>query len=453
MIVAAACTGAAVACSVPPGFAADALTNSPAISTPEPGAPMAGPVEQTWNWHVQNTDIVQYHPDFPAAYSGPNSMDSASEVAETVSLDLFAGVRLWRGAEAHADLLMWQGFGLSKTLGIEGFPNGEAFRLGTWPPNVNLARLFIRQTIGLGGETEKVEDDQLHLAGVQDSRHLTITVGKMSAKDMFDNNAYANDARTQFLNWALMANEAWDYPADSLGYMTGLAAELHLPPWVARYGLFQMPDVANGVGQDKNYLNAWGMVTELERRFAINGHPGAARFLAYLNRAHMGSFQEALDLPVRPADITLTRAYRYKYGFGLNLEQEIVKNVGLFSRLGWNDGQTESWVFADVDRTASLGLSVKGEAWQRPDDTVGLAGVINGLSQVHREFFAAGGTGILAGDGALNYGLEKILETYYDFKVWRTVHVALDYQYVVDPSYNRDRGPVSVFGARLHWEL
>jgi high affinity Mn2+ porin len=409
--------------------------------------------EQTWNWHVQNTDIVQYHHGFAAEYSGPNSLDSGSEVAETVSLDLFAGVRLWRGAEAHVDALMWQGFGLSKTLGIEGFPNGEAFRLGTSVPNVTFARLLIRQTIGLGGEAEAVEDDQLHLGGFQDSSRFTLTVGKMSAKDIFDNNAYANDPRTQFLNWALMANEAWDYPADSLGYMTGLAAELYLPPWAVRYGFFQMPDVSNGVGQDTHYLEAWGMVWELERRFTIKGHPGTVRFLAYLNRAHMGSFQEALDNPARPADIVATRTYRYKYGFGLNLEQEIVKNVGIFSRVGWNDGQTESWTFADVDQTASLGLSIKGESWGRPNDTAGVAGVINGLTPAHRDFFAAGGTGILAGDGALTYGLEKVLEVYYDFRVWNTLHVALDYQYVTDPAYNRDRGPVSVLGARLHWEL
>ena len=439
-----------LACSVAVALESDASTNSltaPALET-------AGALsEQTWNWHVQNTDIVQGAPPFPAKYSGPNSFENSGQLAETVSLDLFAGVRLWRGAEAHADLLMWQGFGLSKTLGIEGFPSGEAFRLGTWVPNVNLARLFIRQTIGLGGEPERVEDDQLHLAGIQDSAHLTLTVGKMSAKDIFDNNAYANDPRTQFLNWALMANEAWDYPADSLGYMTGLAAELYLPSWVARYGFFQMPDVSNGVGQDMNYLNAWGMVWELERRFKISGHPGAVRFLAFLNSAHMGSFQEALDSPTRPPDIVATRAYRYKYGFGLNVEQEIIKNVGLFARLGWNDGHTESWTFADVDRTASLGLSIKGESWERADDTVGLAGAVNGLTPVHRDFFAAGGTGILAGDGALNYGLEKILEVYYDFRVWKTLHAALDYQYITDPAYNRDRGPVSILGARLHWEL
>jgi high affinity Mn2+ porin len=433
-----------------PGSPAPPGTNS--LSQAAAEAP-AEPREQTWNWHVQNTDILQYHPSFPARYSGPNSLDSGSEVAETVSLDLYGGVRLWRGGEAHVDVLMWQGFGLSKTLGIEGFPSGEAYRLGTQVPNVVCARLFIRQTIGLGGEPEAVEDDQTHLAGVQDSSHLTITVGKMSAKDIFDNNAYANDPRTQFMNWALVANEAWDYPADSLGYMTGLAAELYLPPWVARYGFFQMPDVSNGIGQDQNYLKAWGMVTEFERRYTVNGHPGVVRFFAYLNSAHMGSYQAALDSPIRPADIVATEAYRYKYGFGLNLEQEVIKNVGAFARLGWSDGQTEAWAFADVDRTASLGLSVKGEFWKRPNDTVGLGGVINGLSPVHRDFFAAGGTGILAGDGALNYALEKVLEVYYDFDVWKNVHVTLDYQYVVDPAYNRDRGPVSVLGARLHWEF
>ena len=409
--------------------------------------------EQSWNWHVQNTDIVQGDPGFPAQYSGPNSLESKGEVRETVSLDLFAGARLWRGAEAHVDGMMWQGFGLSKTLGIEGFPNGEAFRLGTKVPNVTFARLFIRQTIGLGGEQETVEDDELHLAGKQDVSRLTLTLGKISVKDIFDNNTYANDPRTQFMNWALMANEAWDYPADSLGYMTGFAVELNQPHWTARYGFFQMPSVSNGIGQDEHYLEAWGMVTEFERRYTVNGHPGAIRFLAFLNSAHMGSYQAAVDSPIRPANIVATEAYRYKYGFGLNVEQEIIKNVGAFARLGWSDGQTEAWTFADVDHTASLGLSIKGEFWGRANDTFGLAGVFNGITHVHQEFFAAGGTGILGGDGNLNYGWEKIVEAYYDFEIWKTVHGALDYQFITDPAYNRDRGPVSVFGARLHWEL
>jgi high affinity Mn2+ porin len=199
--------------------------------------------EQLWNWHAQNTDIVAYHPGFPASYSGTNSLSSAREVMEAVSVDLYAGLRLWRGAEAHVDGLMWQGFGFSKALGAEGFPNGEAFRLGTEVPNVTIARLFVRQTIGLGGEQEAVEEGPLQLAGRQDISRLTLTVGQFSAKDIFDNNAYANDPRTLFMNWGLMANEAWDYPADSLGYMTGFTAELNQPQWAVRYGFFQMPPV------------------------------------------------------------------------------------------------------------------------------------------------------------------------------------------------------------------
>jgi high affinity Mn2+ porin len=300
-----------------------------------------------------------------------------------------------------------------------------------------------------------VGDDQLHLAGTQDVSHLTFTLGKISLIDIFDNNTYANDPRTQFMNWAFVANEAWDYPADSLGYTTGFAAELYQPQWTLRYGFFQVPRSSNSLAQDQRYFAAWGMVTELERRYRILDHPGAIRFLAYLNRANMGSYQDAINNFNLGGgiDITQTRANRFKYGFGLNWEQEITQNIGVFSRLGWSDGHTEAWAYTDVDRTASLGLSVKGASWHRPDDTLGLAGVVNAISPVHQQFFADGGTGILGGDGTLNYGWEKALETYYDFKLWKTVHAAFDYQFITDPAFNRDRGPVSVFGARLHWEF
>jgi len=428
-------------------------TNAGSAIEQSPGAIQApGPEQQTWNWHVQNTDIVQAYPGFHAPYSGPNSLRPGGEIRETVSLDLYAGVRLWRGAEAHIDGLMWQGFGLSRTLGVDAFPNGEGFRLGTAVPNVNIPRLFIRQTINLGGEEQAIEDDPFHLAGKRDVSNITLTLGKMGAKDIFDNNAYSNDPRTQFMNWALMANEAWDYPADSLGYIPGFAAELNQPRWSARYGFFQMPRVSNGVALDGHFLKAWGMVSEFEYRYNLATHPGTVRFLSFLNRAHMGNYQEAIDSSLRPADITAVRAYRYKYGFGLNIEQEVVTNIGVFARLGWSDGRTEGWAFSDVDRTATAGLSIKGAFWARPDDTVGVAGIINGITGVHQEFFGAGGIGILAGDGALNYGWEKVMELYYDFKLIKGLHATLDYQFVDNPAFNRDRGPVSVISARLHFE-
>jgi high affinity Mn2+ porin len=207
----------------------------------------------------------------------------------------------------------------------------------------------------------------------------------------------------------------------------------------------------DGSAGDGRFFQNWGMVAEGERRFTINAHPGAVRLLAYLNQGPFGSYQAALSVP--DADISLTAATRRTYGFGLNLEQEITKNIGVFSRLGWNNGQNEAWMFTDVNYTASLGASIKGASWHRPEDTVGLAGVISGISGANQRYLAAGGLGILDGDGALNYSPEKVLETYYDCKLTKHLHGALDYQFVADPTFNHARGPVSVFGARLHMQF
>jgi len=424
--------------------------------------------EQKWNWHVQNTDIVQGDPGFPARYSGQNSLNSQGEVQETVTLDLYAGVRLWRGAEAHMDFLMWQGFGLSKTFGVEAFPNGDGYKAGTETPNFMFARLFIRQTLCLGGEQEDVPDDPLTLVGKQDISRLTFTIGRFSPLDICDNNTYAHDPHTQFMNWAMMGNLTWDYGQDTVGYTTGFAVELNQPNWALRYGFFQMPQDKNGFTGDDQYLKwpsggdygpysrSWAMMAEFERRYSVNAHPGAIRFLAWLNQADMASYEAAIPILEANgvgADISAARAYRLKYGFGLNWEQEAAKDVGVFSRLGWNDGHEEAWTFTDVNWTASLGLSIKGGAWRRPDDAFGLAGVASGASRDNQKFLEAGGLDMLDGDGALNYGYEKILETYYSYPLCKNVHGTLDYQFITNPAFNRDRGPVSVFGARLHWEF
>jgi len=453
---------------------AGVVTNSPADSGGPETKGMRPTVEkpastgeQDWNWHVQNTDIVQGDPGFRAKYSGPNSLNGKGEVQETVTADLYAGVRLWPGAEAHMDLLMWQGFGLSKTFGIEAFPNGDAYKSGTEVPYFNFAHLFIRQTIGLGGEQEDVLDDQLTLAGKQDISRLTFTLGRFSPLDICDNNGYAKDQHTQFMNWAMMGNITWDYGQDTIGYTTGIAVELSRPKWALRYGFFQMPRDKNGFTGDDQYLmsphrgaygpflRSWAMMAESERRWSIAGHPGAIRFLAWLNEAGMASYSAATAILLangRNTDISPARAFRYKYGFGLNWEQEVAKNAGVFSRLGWNDGHQETWTFTDANWSASLGVSVRGAAWHRPDDTFGLAGVVSGASRDNQKFLEAGGTDMLDGDGALKYSPEKVLETYYDFQIWKTIHAAVDYQFITNPAFNRDRGPVSVFGARLHWE-
>lgn len=409
--------------------------------------------EQLWNIHGQNTDVLDGHPGFYAKYTGPGSLSPVGEVQETFAFDLFIGARLWHGAEFHVDGLMWQGFGFSRTYGIEAFPNALAFKTGTMVPNVVFARLFLRQTFGFGGEEEKIADDAFHLGGKEDVARLTATIGKFSAKDIFDNNAYANDGTTQFLSWGLTANEAWDYPADSLGFETGFALELNEPKWALRYGFFQMPRVSNGLAQDKNYLNAWGMVAEFERRYTFSEHPGTVRFLTYVNRANMGDYENVVDNPSLGGNIVPTRQYRTKFGFGVNAEQELTKGIGAFSRLGWSNGRSEAWVFSDVDYAGSLGFNVNGAAWHRTNDTYAVAGIFNGATYIHQQYFNDGGVGILAGDGHLNYGIEKVMETYYDFGIWKTIHATLDYQFIANPAYNRDRGPVHVFSLRLHWEF
>jgi high affinity Mn2+ porin len=437
---------AAAACAV----AMSAVAQDAAPTVASTNAPVAQP---WWNWHMANTEVGQWHPSFPAQYSGPQSLDNHSATVETVSLELFLGARLWTGAEFHVDGLFWQGFGFNHTLGIEAFPSAEAYKIGSRSGNITPARVFIRQTIGLGGDQEPVADDALHLAGQQDVSRLTFTVGEISVLDIFDQNSYAGDPATQFLNWGLVGNEAWDYPADSLGYITGFATELNQSNWTARYGMFQIPRVQNGMASDPAYLRAWGMVTEFERRFTLHDHRGAVRLLAFLNRAHMGSYAEANDNPERPANIAVTRAYRLNYGFCLNTEYELAKGVGAFARLGWNAGQSEDWAYADVQKAVSAGFSIKGDFWHRPGDTVGLAGIINGISRVQQQFFENGGLGILAGDGALNYGLEQTLETYYKFQIWKNLNATADYQYVMNPAYNKDRGPVSIVSGRIHWDF
>jgi high affinity Mn2+ porin len=421
--------------------------------------------DQTWNWHMQSTITGQGYPSLNAKYSGANSLPTAGQARETVSLDFFGGYRLWRGAEFHADLLTWQGFGLDGTLGIENFPDGEAYKLGVRYPHSAIARFFIRQTIGLGGEKEAVPSDPLTLAGEQQASRLTFTAGRYSVKDIFDSNAYANDPRSQFMSWALVANATWDYPADALGYTTGISAELEQPKWALRYGFFQLVNQRNGFTAEDKYLmwpgdssagdgrffHDWGMVAEGERRYSIGGHPGTVRPLAYLNQGEFGSYKAALSVP--GADISKTFALRHSFGFGLNAEQEVTKNIGLFSRVGWNNGQNEAWLYTDIDHSGSLGVSVKGDASRRSGDAAGLAAVMSGISKVNQQYLKAGGTGILDGDGNLNYGKEFALETYYDHAFPRQIHWTLDYQFVANPAFNRDRGPVSVLSTRFHWEF
>jgi high affinity Mn2+ porin len=404
--------------------------------------------------HGQSTFIPQVHTPFHSPYAGPNSLVNDTDEENSFTATLFTGAKLWRGSEFYWDPEMTGGGGLSGGLGLAGVNNGEVTRVGTRSVRVYTARLFIRQTIGLGGGTDNAASAADQLPGLQDRNRLVWSFGKFSALDIFDNNAYSHDPRVQFMNWGLMANGAWDYPADSRGYTWGTALEWTQAAWSLRGGSFLEPEEANGPHIESDVTRAHGEAMELEHRQDIDGHPGALRVLGYWNHADMGSYRAAIEQsPVDP-DITQTRQRgNSKYGFGLNMDQELTPDLGLFSRLGWNDGHTETWAFDEVDRTASLGVRLKGERWKRGNDHVGLAILINGLSQDHRDYLAAGGDGFLLGDGRLNYGTENIIEAYYEWKVCAFAAVTFDIQGVQNPGYNKDRGPLSIEALRLHVEF
>lgn len=406
---------------------------------------------QAWDIHFQSTVIGQEALPFPAEYSGPNSLEPHGEIKDTFSFDVTAGVRVWRGGEIFADVLSWQGYGLSKTTGVAGFPNGEAYRVGKTFPDAYLSRFYLQQKISFGGQGGAKADSKGGSGASRGERRLTLTAGHFAAIDVFDKNAYANDPRTQFMNWAFVSNGAWDYPANSLGFTNGASAEMDLDSWTARAGVFQVSRVANALRMDWNLSHAWSWVGELEKRHSFGGHPGAARLLAYEERGHLGSYQESLSDP-QNISANGQLGYRSKYGFGLNLEQEIQKDLGAFVRLGWNDGKNQTWEFTDVDRTASGGISLNGDAWRRHGDSAGLGAMVNGISAVHQQFLANGGLGITVGDGKLSYRTEKILEAYYSISTRWRVAVSPDFQFVANPAYNRDRGPVSIFALRFHWE-
>lgn len=402
-------------------------------------------------FHAQSTFTEQYAPPFRAPYFGVNSL-GPNQGRETTDFTAFAGAKLWDGAELWVTPEIDQGFGLSGSVGAAGFPSGEAYKVGASYPYTRLQRAFIRQTIDLGGETQKVDSGPMQFAGSTTSDRLVITVGKLGVVDIFDNNKYAHDPRGDFLNWTLVDTGTFDYAADAWAYTVGGAVEWYTGPWTFRGGIFDMSIAPNTTTQDSRF-GQFQWDGEIERRYSIFGQPGKVAITGFLTRGRMGSFEDAILLAAMtggPADISAVRKYQSKGGISMNLEQQIVENVGFFARAGWADGHKEPYEFTDVDRTVAAGLSISGKMWGRDDDTIGIAGVVNQISDIHQAFLNAGGLGILVGDGQLPHpGNEGIFETYYSFP-WFISKVTLDYQLIVNPAYNRDRGPVSVFGVRLH---
>lgn len=419
-------------------------------------SPVLADPDETWSVHGQATFLDQYHPAFRAPYGGANSMGGGSEGRETFDATLYLGARLWDGGEVYADPEIDQGFGLSNTLGVAGFPSGEAYKVGKAAPYFRLQRLFLRQTFDLGGDAQTIDAAANQLAATHTADSLVITAGKISAVDIFDTNAYAHDPRADFMNWSLIDSGAYDYAADAWGYSYGVTAELTKDWWTLRTGLFNLSRVPNTTALERDF-SQFEMVAEGEARYDWNGRQGKIRLLGFLNRARLGSYSDALALAQKTGtvpDTAAVRRYVSKPGVALNLEQPLSDDVGLFARASLNDGSTEAEEFSEINRSLALGVSVKGMGWDRPDDAVGLAAVTNMLSQAGQRYFAAGGMGILIGDGKLPHpDNENIVETFYSVAVMPQLAVTLDYQLIVNPAYNSDRGPISVLGARLHTQF
>ncbi|HYX04099.1 MAG TPA: carbohydrate porin [Reyranella sp.] len=409
----------------------------------------------TWEIHGQTTFIYQGYPPIYAQYSGPNSLPPEGQSRETWTVSGFLGVRLWQGGQFYFNPELLQGFGVANTTGAAGYPNGEAQKSNFPYPRFNVSRLFLRQEIGLGGEREQVESEYGQLSGERDINRVTLQFGKYSVKDIFDGNAYAEDPRLDFLNWSIWASGAFDYPADRLGLSWGLTAELNRSNFSVRAGYFLVPFEPNANTFDTAFFVRGGYVGELEMRYTPYGRPGSFRLGTWYNSTFAGSYSQAVALAnpnigLNANDtIGFTRQGRSKYGLYLNFDQEISDWVGMFGRFSWNDGRTEIMSFTDIDTSLSLGVSIKGKPWGRPDDRVGIAGAWNNISGDHSAYLAAGGLGILVGDGALTYASENVFEAYYAYQIAKGIVITADYQFLGNPAYNMVRGPVNVFSGRL----
>ena len=438
-------------------------------ATPSP-LPSATARPQLWSVHAQATQVQQYHGEFAAAYSGPQSLSSSPDTAKTISSTLYLGARLWRNGELYVNPEIDQGFGLgfpnpagaptpySGTFGVAGFASGEAYKVGSASSYGRVQRIFFRQTFDFGAPQATVEPDINQLGGSVSDRHLTVTLGKFGVTDVFDTNPYAHDPTNDFMNWSIIDMASFDYAADSWGYTYGLSGELTSAQSTLRAGVFQLSAHPNTIAIEHVPFLQYSPILEFEQRtWLLGGHPGAVKGLVYGDYGFMGPYAQAVaaaagtGVPPNTADVRTAR--HWKLGGGINAYQEIAPHVGVFTRLSGMNGTYEAFEFTDVDRSACAGVSIDGGLYHRPNDGFGLAGVVNTISAPAQQYFAAGGLGILVGDGALSYSGERILETYYKIGFTGSAAITADYQFVRNPAYNTVRGPVSIFGLRYHVQV
>jgi high affinity Mn2+ porin len=403
--------------------------------------------------------IFQAHPQFHAPYSGKNSLDPDYEKATSRVLTLYTGVRLNNSTEMLVDIEEAGGTALSTGLGLAGFTNLDIVRNPLLSKAPYLARGMIHKVFALS--TDKIENERnaLSLFDELPRRRLELRFGKFSMVDFFDQNAVATDTHFQFTNWAIDNNGAYDYAADTRGYTLGITADFEDRNWSFRFAEALMPKVANGTDLVWRPWQVHAENWEYELRHGLIPHKGGViRLLAYTNHANMGIYRDAVQqfekgLVPRPDITNHPWHITSKYGFGINLEQNLTSYLTVFGRFGWDNGKTESFAYTEVDQTLSGGLGAKGGLWHRRHDRAGLAFVTNAICKDHQTYLADGGYGFLIGDGALRYGRENIVESYYTAHVWRGIYVAPGLQHINNPGYNQDRGPVLVGSFRLHLEF
>jgi high affinity Mn2+ porin len=428
------------------------------LSWSDPHAPSIGtsgptPAHDRWNIHGQDTFIEQGYFQFRSPYEGTNSLSGATQAKNTESATAFFGTRLWHGAELYFNPEIDQGSGLNTTHGVAAFPNGEAQKASFPLPRFVADRLFLRQTFGLGGARETVDDGPNQLAGIRDISRITFVVGRLAVPDYFNGNTYANDPRTNFLNWNIYGAGAYDWTMDQISWTWGALAELNQKDWAFRVGYFLLPISSSNNAFDIHIPDRGEYAAEAEWRYAVGSQSGKLRVFGWVNHGTMGSYAAALALPDTTPnypDIALTRQVRTNPGVVINVEQAITSDLGVFSRASWSPGLVEILGGTDCSRSLSLGGLLQGRFWGRPNDNVGVSGVVGGLSPIAHAYFAAGGLGILVGDGQLNYGEEKGLEAYYAYALRKWATLSFDYQFIINPGYNADRGPVSIYAARFH---
>ena len=413
----------------------------------------------TYNW--------QHHDSFRAGYSGANSLSPQSERMFTFSTTAHWGFRPWQDGELYFNPEVASGIPFSGNLvGMGGFTNGEITRAGGSVPKLYRQRLFVRQTWNRGGEKEQIEPDFNQMAGLVDKNRFVLTAGNFSTLDVFDDNAYAKDPRTQFMNWGNWTYASYDYAADARGFGWGFAGEWYQDNWVLRFGRMSGPKEPNGLPVDFALGKHYGDQVEIERGHRLADQPGKVRMLAWRNRAQVASFNDATQwlqthsgVQTTPqALIDVRGGEKIKYGLGVNVEQAINPSVGFFLRAMKADGRTETYAFTEADGSLSTGLVFKGGLWGRTDDAVGVAFMHNTLSRDRRGFLAAGGMSYFIGDAAsathtLSYKPEQILEAFYSFQMTRGTWLTTDYQRIQNPAYNADRGPVNVYAMRFHAEF